>query len=80
MLKLKWNKNLVRYETELTLNEVINEFKGYIGCVYPIDGESYFIDSGGSMLLSEVRCLDGYFFADDKECMRIMYWKKRGLN
>lgn len=72
MLKLKWNKKQVRYESELSLDETINKFRGYIGCVYPIDGGSYFIDSGGSMLLSEVRCLDGYFFADDKECMRIM--------
>ena len=72
MIKLKGNKNLIRYESELSLNDTINEFNGYIGCVYPNDGGSYFIESGGNMLLSEVSCLDGYFYGDDKECERLM--------
>lgn len=43
----------------------INEAMGYcdnIGCVYPTDGESYYINSNVQVKLEVIECSDGYFF------------------
>ena len=43
----------------------INEAMGYcdnVGCVYPTDGESYYINSNVQVKLEVIECCDGYFF------------------
>lgn len=35
MFKLKWNKQMHQYESDESLEKTIEEFDGYIGCVYP---------------------------------------------
>lgn len=33
-----------------------------VGCVYPTDGESYYINSNVQVKLEVIECCDGYFF------------------
>ena len=68
MLELKWNAQMHSYVSNLSLEETINEFDGYIGCVYPSDDESYYICSGGNCKLSVVCCDGGEFYGEREVC------------
>lgn len=68
MLELKWNGNKFQYESNFSLEETIEAFDGYIGCVYPYNEESYFICSGGNCKLSVVNCYGGEFYGDSEVC------------
>lgn len=68
MLELKWNGTKCQYESDLYLEETILAFDGYIGCVYPYNEDSYFINSGGNCKLSVVHCYGGEFYGDSEVC------------
>jgi hypothetical protein len=48
-------------ETILKMNEAMG-YCDNIGCVYPTDGESYYINSNVQVKLEAIECSDGYFF------------------
>lgn len=68
MLKLKWNKQMHQYESDESLEKTIEEFDGYIGYVYPSNGSSYYICSGGDCKLSYVQCFGGGFYGESEIC------------
>lgn len=68
MLKLKWNKKMHQYESDESLEKTIEEFDGYIGCVYPSNESSYYICSGGDCKLSYVQCFGGGFYGERRVC------------
>ena len=41
---LKWNERFMQYESNKSLEKTIEEFDGYIGCVYPSNESSYKIN------------------------------------
>lgn len=49
-------------ETVLTMNEAM-KYCDHVGCVYPVDGESYYINSNVQVELESIECSDGFFFA-----------------
>lgn len=60
-----------QYITDLTLDEMIKAFDGYIGMVYPNNGESYYVCSGGDYKLSYVVCEGGGFYGEREVCERL---------
>lgn len=48
-------------ETILKINEAM-KYCDNIGCVYPTDEESYYINSNIQVTLETIECSDGYFF------------------
>lgn len=48
-------------ETILTINEAMG-YCDNIGCVYPTDGESYYINSNVQVKLEVIECSNGYFY------------------
>lgn len=48
-------------ETILKINEAMG-YRDNVGCVYPTDGESYYINSNVQVKLGVIECCDGYFF------------------
>lgn len=67
-LELRWNNRKVGYQSNLSLKDTINQFNGFIECVYPSDEESYYVYRGGNYDLSIVYCKDGEFFGDTEVC------------
>ena len=49
-------------ETILEINEAM-KYCDNVGCVYPTDGESYYLNSNVQVKLEVIECCDGYFFA-----------------
>lgn len=48
-------------ETNLTIKEAMS-YCDNVGCVYPTDEESYYINSNVRVKLEVIECSDGYFF------------------
>lgn len=48
-------------ETILTIKEAMR-YCDNVGCVYPTDKESYYINSNVQVKLEVIECSDGYFF------------------
>lgn len=68
ILQLQWNDQALNYQSNLPLKETIHYFEGYIGYVYPLKEEPYYICSGGNNKLSVVCCSDGEFYGDSNAC------------
>lgn len=68
ILQLQWNAQALNYQSNLPLKETIHYFEGYIGYVYPLKEEPYYICSGGNNKLSVVCCSDGKFYGDSNAC------------
>lgn len=68
ILQLHWNAQALNYQSNLPLKETIHYFEGYIGYVYPLKEEPYYICSGGNNKLSVVCCSDGEFYGDSNAC------------
>ena len=51
------------YQSDCTIRETIGRFD-FVGCVYPDDERSYFLDSNIQEKLVQVYCTDGSFFGD----------------
>ena len=66
------SSGIMEYSCDLTLEEALREFDSYIGCVYPHDEESYYIDSNVPCDLSYVNCVDGGFYGDSEYCHKHM--------
>ena len=48
-------------ETLLTIKQAIS-YCDNVGCVYPTDEESYYINSNVQVKLEVIECSDGYFY------------------
>ena len=48
-------------ETLLTIEQAMN-YCDNVGCVYPTDRESYYINSSVQVKLEDIECSDGYFY------------------
>lgn len=59
--KKKRKENIKMVETILTIKEAMR-YCDNVGCVYPTDGESYYINSNVQVKLEVIECGDGYFF------------------
>lgn len=66
------SSGILEYSCDLTLEEALREFDSYVGCVYPHDEESYYIDSNVPCDLSYVNCADGGFYGDSEYCHKHM--------
>lgn len=60
---LRFIQKLYGFDTDMTIKDGIRLFN-IVGCVYPDDDESYFIDSNVQERLSEIRCSNGSFYGD----------------
>lgn len=56
----KWGSD---YKSDSTIRATIGYFD-LVGCVYPDDERSYFLDSNIQEKLVQVYCTDGSFFGD----------------
>lgn len=56
----KWGSD---YKSDCKIRETIRHFN-LVGCVYPDDECSYFLDSNIQEKLVQVYCADGSFFGD----------------
>ena len=66
------SSGILEYSCDLTLEEALRKFDSYVGCVYPYDEESYYIDSNVPCDLSYVNCVDGGFYGDSEYCHKHM--------
>ena len=69
--KFEYDYKGIQYITDLTLDEMIQAFDGYIGMVYPNNSESYYVCSGGDYKLSYVVCEGGGFYGEREVCERL---------
>ena len=63
----KWGSD---YKSDSTIRETIGRFD-LVGCVYPDDERSYFLDSNIQEKLVQVYCTDGSFFGDLRSAKEI---------
>lgn len=58
------------YQSDCAIREAIGGFD-LVGCVYPDDERSYFLDSNIQEKLVQVYCIDGSFFGDLRSAKEI---------
>lgn len=70
MKLVKKDKYGFRYRSDDTVGNTFPYFFR-VGCVYPDNDQSYFIDSNIQEELATIYCLDGFFYGDVRSAQKL---------
>lgn len=65
-------EKMIDYQLDMSIEDAVRIFN-YVGCVYPDNEESYYIDSNIQVDLVPVYCEDGYFYGDYEAAKDVAY-------